>query len=79
MSDNNSVYARVFPVETNFQKMARRPGGISRERALRNAKTEVLRLFIRCNRPVREILKRVVPLTRSPRVGWLPTASRVKV
>jgi hypothetical protein len=46
MSDNNSVYARIFPVETNFQKMARRPGGISRERALRNAKTEVLRLFI---------------------------------
>jgi hypothetical protein len=32
--------ARVFPVETNFHRMARRPGGVSRQQALANARRE---------------------------------------
>jgi hypothetical protein len=40
---------RVFPVETNFHRMARRPGGVSRPQALRNARTE-------CERMARRIL-----------------------
>jgi hypothetical protein len=33
--------AKVFPVDTRFQQMARRPGGISREKALTNATSEI--------------------------------------
>jgi hypothetical protein len=32
---------RIFPVDTNFQKMARRPGGISRDRAVEKAEIEI--------------------------------------
>jgi hypothetical protein len=39
------MYALIFPVETNFHKMVRRPGGMSREQALRNAQRE-LRRFV---------------------------------
>jgi hypothetical protein len=33
--------ARVFPVDTNFQQMARRPGGLSRDRAIERAEVEI--------------------------------------
>jgi hypothetical protein len=33
--------ARIFEVDTNFQQMARRPGGISRDRAIERAETEI--------------------------------------
>lgn len=33
--------ARVFPVETRFQKVARRPGGIPRDQAIEKAWTEI--------------------------------------
>lgn len=33
--------ARIFPVETRFQRMARRPGGVSREQAVESAETEI--------------------------------------
>jgi hypothetical protein len=33
--------AKVFAVDTRFQQMARRPGGISREKALSNATSEL--------------------------------------
>ena len=38
---------RVFPVETNFHRMARRPGGVSRQQALANARREFQRVFQR--------------------------------
>ena len=38
---------RVFPVETNFHRMARRPGGVSRQQALRNVRAELERLVHR--------------------------------
>jgi hypothetical protein len=37
------VRAVVFPVVTNFHRMARRPGGLSRQEALRNAQQELQR------------------------------------
>jgi hypothetical protein len=77
MPHNSSRYAFVFPLETSFQKMARRPGGIPREQALRNAKTEVLRLFIRCIRPAAPV-RAAVPLRRPPGIGYLPMASGFK-
>src|SRR6516225_4486321 len=33
------VRALIFPVVTNFHKMARRPGGVPRQQALRNAQS----------------------------------------
>jgi hypothetical protein len=35
--------ALIFPVETNFHKMVRRPGGMPRQQALRNAERELER------------------------------------
>jgi hypothetical protein len=40
---HRGVRALIFPVVTNFHKMARRPGGVSRQQALRNAQNELKR------------------------------------
>jgi hypothetical protein len=42
----HSTRAIVFAVETNFQRMARRPGGLSRQQALMNAQRELLQVAI---------------------------------
>jgi hypothetical protein len=36
--------ARVFPLETRFQNMAKRPGGLSRDRAISRAEAAVTRM-----------------------------------
>lgn len=41
MADNNENEPRVFTVETRFQKLARQPGGISREKAIENATAKI--------------------------------------
>ena len=42
MADNgNDENVKIFPVETAFQKQARRPGGVPRERALKYAAARV--------------------------------------
>ncbi len=41
MADESKPEARVFSVETRFQKMARRPGGVSREKALERAQSNI--------------------------------------
>lgn len=41
MADEGSYEARVFAVETRFQRMARRPGGIPRDQAIEKAWTQV--------------------------------------
>ncbi len=77
MSDSKNHDSRVFPLDTNFQRMARRPGGIPREQALRNAKIQVLRLFVRFSQPVgndREMPVYAIPLRRSRENGYLAMA-----
>jgi hypothetical protein len=37
MADDKGAEARIFAVETRFQKLARRPGGISRQDAIKHA------------------------------------------
>ena len=37
MSEDKNDQARIFPIETRFQKLARRPGGISRQEAIQHA------------------------------------------
>ena len=39
MSQTKQPEARLFFVDTNFQKMARRPGGVSRDQAIENAQS----------------------------------------
>ena len=42
MADNgNDDNVKIFPVETTFQKQARRPGGIPRDRAIKYATSRV--------------------------------------
>lgn len=41
MRTNSDKSVRIFPVETQFQKMARREGGIPREKAIEEANAEV--------------------------------------
>jgi hypothetical protein len=41
MSESSNREARIFSVETRFQRMARRPGGISRAQALENAQQKI--------------------------------------
>jgi endonuclease III len=48
------VNARVLPVETNFHRMARRPGGVSRQEALSNARKECQRVLRRTLRAARK-------------------------
>lgn len=75
--------ALVFPMETSFQQKARRPGGIPRELALKNAKIQVLRLFICCVRPVGDMRTapvRAMPRRRAPaRSGYFAMAAGFKL
>jgi hypothetical protein len=52
----HGVRTLIFPVVTNFHMMARRPGGVSRQQALRNAQRELDRFVhrtIAADRPMR--------------------------
>src|SRR5262245_48935598 len=69
MSENSNREARIFSVETRFQRMARRPGGISRTQALENAQQK-----IEANKPEFEAfldseLKQLVALMAKVRSG----------
>src|SRR5262245_40611945 len=41
MSTKTDAEARMFPVDTRFQQLARRPGGVPRTLALQNAQAEI--------------------------------------
>ena len=41
MSQDTDREARIFPVDTRFQRMARRPGGVSRTQAVKNAEATI--------------------------------------
>jgi chemotaxis protein histidine kinase CheA len=41
MADESEEEAKVFSVETRFQKMARRPGGVARDKALERAQSNI--------------------------------------
>ena len=78
IAPDGSGHVVIFPVETSFHRMARRPGGIPREKALRNAKTQVLRLLGQCFRPagdLRRVPVRAVPVRCVPRSGYLSMMS----
>jgi hypothetical protein len=79
MSKNDSDDARIFPVDTNFQRMARRPGGISRDEAIRNADAKVDAYkpgFASWLEDELEQLLRIIPPEDSPPgdLSWLDAA-----
>jgi hypothetical protein len=41
MAEQSDHDANVFPVDTRFQQLARRPGGVSRERAIESAQRQI--------------------------------------
>jgi len=41
MSDDPNKESRIFSVETRFQQMARRPGGVPREQAIQHAQSQI--------------------------------------
>jgi hypothetical protein len=70
-------YAIVFSLETSFHRLARRPGGLPRHQALRDAKTGALRLFINCFRPAAPL--HAPAMRPAPRSGYLAMASGFKL
>ena len=50
-----NIRVAVFPVVTNFETMARRPGGLPRDKALLNARIQVQRLIGRGGRPAEKL------------------------
>ena len=46
MSDDKQPEARIFEVETRFQRMARQPGGVSRDQALKRAQETIEELKV---------------------------------
>jgi hypothetical protein len=73
----SSKYAIVFSLETSFQRLARRPGGLPRQQALRNARTGALRLFIDCFR--RAAPPPAATVRPAPPSGYLAVASGFKL
>jgi hypothetical protein len=61
--DRNIRFA-IFPVVTNFETMARRPGGLPRDKALLNARIRMQRLIGRGGSPAQKALA-------SRRAPWL--------
>lgn len=78
--DKSAGEARVFTVETRFQKLARRPGGVSREKALENAAAKIEEIkpgFDEWLNKELQSLTDVVNQARSgtPQPDWIETAS----
>jgi hypothetical protein len=69
ITPDRNARAFVFPVVTNFETMARRPGGPPREQAVLNARIRVQRLSGRGSRPI-------VKAAASRRAPWHKTYGR---
>jgi hypothetical protein len=69
--------ARVFRLETNFQKIAKRPGGLPRNRAIQNADQEVERIKPDFDRWLDEKLKELTAVIAAARgdlsSDWIET------
>jgi len=72
--------ARVFPVDTRFQKMARREGGVSREKAIEQAQSAIEEVKPRYDEWLATELKEFASLIKSAQAGsaepnWIETAN----
>jgi hypothetical protein len=70
-SSGSDRAARTFHVQTRFQEMARRPGGISRARALENAQTEIKQSTPRFDLWLDQELDALTELVRKAEAGPL--------
>ncbi|MGO9398485.1 MAG: hypothetical protein ACLP19_11680 [Xanthobacteraceae bacterium] len=72
--------ARIFNVETQFQKMARRSGGISRERAIERAEIEIEEVKVQFDEWLDQELAGIATAIEAARLGpdnpeWLADAA----
>jgi hypothetical protein len=58
---HSAARAMIFQVVTNFETMARRPGGLPRDQALRNARIRVQQLSGRAGGPTAKAVPRRAP------------------
>jgi hypothetical protein len=81
MPNDQSKDAQVFDVETRFQKLARRPGGVPRELALERAQADLDKSLPAFDAWLSEELDRLVALSREaaaaafPDIGWAQDAA----
>ena len=68
MNDKRSAH-KVHEVDHNFGRMARSPGGVSREAALQRAAAEVERLKPKVSEHIRQELSRMEAALQSARTG----------
>ena len=61
--------ARIFNVETQFQKMARRSGGISRERAIERAEIEIEEVKVQFDEWLDQELAGIATAIEAARLG----------
>ena len=79
MAESGDREARVFSVETRFQKMARRPGGVPRDQAIEKAAAKIEELTgIRRRRSQVHAFVRSLGLRRL-KVGSIPAKADVQV
>ncbi len=79
MSDSRKE-AREFNVETNFQKLARRPGGIARDQALKNAAANIDAFKPGfegwLDQELANLLELVSRTSSKPNTSWIESAER---
>jgi hypothetical protein len=72
IAQSSTIRVVIFPVVTNFETMARRPGGLPRDQALRNARIRVQRLTGRGSKPAAKAVPRLAPRASAKRgVGFV--------
>jgi hypothetical protein len=80
VSSEKKPEARIFFVDTRFQKMARRPGGVSREAAIEAAQTAIEEIQPEIDNGLERELQELAKLIKSAQAGtpepnWIEIAS----
>lgn len=81
MSDSSQEDARVFSVETRFHRMARRPGGMTRDEAITRAQTKLDEIKPSFDEWLDAALDELIAIIRKPGpdgpldANWATTAS----
>lgn len=79
--NNDDELVRIFPVETTFQKQARRPGGVPRDRAIKYATARVEEVRPEFDDWLDKELEALADVVRKAQNGkappdWIDTANR---
>jgi hypothetical protein len=80
MSKTKRPDAKIFPVETRFQKLARRPGGMPRDSAVKRAQVEIDKVKPNYDQWLERELRALAALVQgaqsgNAQPGWIETAN----